>query len=369
MSTVDPTNPNLFNPNDEVEQIVAEINALKTRLNTVYASVLKLPLGVTETALPALVPGGALFVTPAGALAWDATWGNYVANAAALSAAVADADADRIAADNARIAAQAAQLAAETARDAAGSGRLLARFYYNGPTTASLSLASYPLARKVRARLWGASGAGGNLVSSGDTNRYTSGGGGGGAYAEFEATVDPELTTAISIQCGTRGSAPAGGASVEPTTSYIGYGTRWQVNCNPASNGQTNFGAVSATRVSYGGEGGTVSLGELAEQPKILWASPGHPGQVGYNLASGVLVRGGAGGAGGAGAPGGAEQLYWGQTPIPAISGGKNSPDLTLPSQAGRNGGGGGTYVRESSAGSYSGGLGAHGSAILELWS
>lgn len=128
MSTVDARD--ITKPVDEdfVPQTTAELRALKVLVAAIetalqsedldiradVATLLrsKLQVPVLDLALPALVANGALIVNGAGTgLVWDADYGEFVANAAALTDAVEDAT---IAAGLAQDAAEAAQAAVDT---------------------------------------------------------------------------------------------------------------------------------------------------------------------------------------------------------------------------------------------------------------
>ena len=129
MSTVDARD--ITKPVDEdfVPQATAELRALKVLVAAIetalqnedldiradVATLLrsKLQVPILDLALPALVANGALVVNGAGTgLVWDADYGAFVANAAALTAAVEDAT----------NAAAAAQLAADAAQEAVDTG-------------------------------------------------------------------------------------------------------------------------------------------------------------------------------------------------------------------------------------------------------
>jgi hypothetical protein len=146
MSVVDPDNPALFSEGDFITQIVAEINAIKQRilervealqtedgdirldfaaadsaLNSALSTAIGLRLVVPTAGLtmPALVANAALVTNSTGTtLTWDADYGAFVANAAALTEAVADATA---AAAAATAAAEAAQEAVDTGAVSKGS--------------------------------------------------------------------------------------------------------------------------------------------------------------------------------------------------------------------------------------------------------
>lgn len=128
MSTVDARD--ITKPVDEdfVPQTTAELRALKVLVAAIetalqnedldiradVATLLrsKLQVPILDLALPALVANGALIVNGAGTgLVWDADYGEFVANAAALTDAVEDAT---IAAGLAQDAAEAAQAAVDT---------------------------------------------------------------------------------------------------------------------------------------------------------------------------------------------------------------------------------------------------------------
>lgn len=129
MSTVDARD--ITKPVDEdfVPQTTAELRALKVLVAAIETALQnedldiradvttllrsKLQVPILDLALPALVANGALIVNGAGTgLVWDADYGEFVANAAALTAAVEDAT----------DAAAAAQLAAEAAQEAVDTG-------------------------------------------------------------------------------------------------------------------------------------------------------------------------------------------------------------------------------------------------------
>ena len=128
MSTVNARD--ITKPVDEdfVPQTTAELRALKVLVAAIetalqnedldiradVATLLrsKLQVPVLDLALPTLVANGALIVNGAGTgLVWDADYGEFVANAAALTGAVEDATQ---AAADAQEAAEAAQAAVDT---------------------------------------------------------------------------------------------------------------------------------------------------------------------------------------------------------------------------------------------------------------
>lgn len=129
MSTVDARDITKPTDDDFVPQATAELRALKVlvaaieealqaedldiRADVAALLTMKLSVPLANLALPALVANGALIVNPAGnGLVWDADYGEFVANAAALTSAVEDATA----------AAAAAQLAADAAQEAVDTG-------------------------------------------------------------------------------------------------------------------------------------------------------------------------------------------------------------------------------------------------------
>ena len=129
MSTVDARD--ITKPVDEdfVPQTTAELRALKVLVAAIETALQnedldiradvttllrsKLQVPILDLALPALVANGALIVNGAGTgLVWDADYGEFVANAGALTAAV----------EAATLAAAAAQAAAEDAQEAVDTG-------------------------------------------------------------------------------------------------------------------------------------------------------------------------------------------------------------------------------------------------------
>jgi len=195
--------------------------------------------------------------------------------------------------------------------------------------------ATYPWLRAIKVKCIGGGGGGGTSTS---TFTFASpGGGGGGGYAESFITDISGLAASVTV---TRGAGGAG-ASVSAT--------------NGATGGASSFGALVAAN---GGGGGsqTGSANNLV----------GTGGSGGVGTAGQLLAHGGVGGTGvndsltGIGGVGGNT----------AFGGGANAP-RTVSTQAGFNGliyGGGGSGSASVNGTISSGGSGANGIVIVELY-
>ena len=200
-------------------------------------------------------------------------------------------------------------------------------------SSGTFTKADYPWLRAIKVRVQGAGGGGGGV--GGVANSGGAGGGGGG-YAEVFITDIAGLSASITV---TRGAGGAGG---------IG-------DANGSDGGSSSFGSLATGNGgSFGLSGGTST------------ASPAG-GNGGSGTASGGIVFAGSGGAAGAktipqSGSGGSSHLG---------GGGRSAWRGGSGSSGGENGaayGGGGAGARASTTATDTGGTGANGIVIVELY-
>ncbi len=216
-------------------------------------------------------------------------------------------------------------------------GELVKTIYYTANDT--FTKADHPWLHKVRVRLVAGGGGGGGAANpTTSTEGATAGGGGGGGYAE-EEILEKDLGTTETVTVGGGGT---GGAS--PDDGLAGNSSSFG-SLLSATGGGFGKGADISTVFDgdFGGVGGVGSGGDLN--------SEGEPGSAGLHFAA-QLHQLGMGGASRLGQPG------------------RHSASLIQSSGPGGNvygsGGGGGYSVDTGSA--QSGGAGAAGIVIVDLY-
>jgi len=194
-------------------------------------------------------------------------------------------------------------------------------------SSGSFTKASYPWLRAVRVRVQGAGGGGGGT----DTNDNGAGGAGAGGCAELFIEAS-SLSTSVTV---TVGSGGAGGAV--------------NTNITGSNGGNSGFGSYATGSGGLGGAG-TGSVG----------------GQGGGGTASGGLVIPGKHGGGVNVIPGFGGDAFLGHGGSPV--GTTNSPAVHNNRKDGRNYGGGGAGAWQKSGTGTTGGDGADGIVIVELY-
>ena len=196
--------------------------------------------------------------------------------------------------------------------------------------------ATYPWLRAIKVRCQGGGGAG---ASTANRSTYGASGGGGGGYAESFITDIAGLDSSITV---TRG---AGGAAVGSTSTD-----------NAGSGGNTSFGSLVTANGGEGANGRGSGAG----------AFNGKGGE-GGNASGDVVFRGDGGGAASdvssTGGKGGSSHLGGGGEGIVRIPAGATAgqPGLVY-------GGGGSGGQSQGSSSNASGGVGAAGIVIVELY-
>lgn len=207
-------------------------------------------------------------------------------------------------------------------------------------SSGTFTKANYPDIRAVRVRVIGGGGAGGGAVAAGSGAHSAGGGGGGGGYAE-SFVLASNLPESVTVTVGAGGTGvvgdngTSGGASSFGTFAEAGGGGRgW------------SSASTALTIAATGGGGGGGTIGDILAYGDT--ASFGHGG--------GSLGIGGAGGGSALG--GGAPGVYTG-----AGSG-------SLPGNPGRayGGGGGGAQSNAGNTTAVSGGAGAPGVVLVEVF-
>lgn len=201
--------------------------------------------------------------------------------------------------------------------------------------------ASYPTARLARVRVVGGGGGGGGCQTNAAGNNSVGGGGGAGAYAESNLAVSG-LASSVTVTVGAGGTA--GGTA--------GSGTG-------GAGGNSSFGThVTANGGNGGGNGGTsttwffVSGGATMSTATGDIQVAGAPGQSGIRNGASYVSGQQTGGNGG--------DSFLG-------TGGQGGVNATGSAGGGYGGGGGGSSAAQSTAGR-SGGVGAAGIVIVDLY-
>jgi hypothetical protein len=207
-------------------------------------------------------------------------------------------------------------------------------------SSGTFTKASYPGLKAVRVKVVGGGGAGGTSQAAAAGNHSGSGGGGGGGYAE-------KLITAASLATSETVTVGAGGNNTSGTTGYSG--------------GTSSFGTKA---VATGGGGG-----ETGDNTPLMIVGVGGNGGIGTT--GDILAAGGAGGNGGGyatlghGGPGGSSALGGGGQ---AVYSGSGAGRTAGNSGRAYGGGGSGSQTNASSTSAISGGVGAPGVVIVEVY-
>lgn len=200
--------------------------------------------------------------------------------------------------------------------------------------------ATYPWLKAVRVRVQAAGGAGGGAVAAGSGAHSAGGGGGGGGYAEATILASA-LAASTTVTVGAGGTGVAGGTGNTGGSSSFG--------AHAAASGGEGGSSMSASALMIGaipGYGGEGTAGDVL--------CVGQPGQMGSGNAT--LGHGGAGGPSVMG--GGGRGTYTG-------AGGGSQTGLV---GGNYGGGGGGAMTNAGAASNYSGGAGAPGIVLVDLY-
>jgi hypothetical protein len=206
--------------------------------------------------------------------------------------------------------------------------------YYTSSGT--FTKATYPWLRAIRVKVVGGGGGGGGTSNGVKVNG--GGGGGGGAYAESFITNISGMASTVTVTVGSGGAA----------------GTN---TVNAANGGNSSFG----TAVVAGGGFGCGTLGP-ANNLNLTGAAGGNPS------AGDLLIRGNIGGPGyydsltAVGGWGGSTLLSGTEVQVRSVSKNTGNPGVSY-----GGGGGGGANFTDTSTGA-SGGPGANGIVIVELY-
>jgi hypothetical protein len=223
--------------------------------------------------------------------------------------------------------------------EASVRGQLVQTVYFT--VSGSFVKADYPWLSKVFVRVQGGGGAGGGAAATTSGQNTAGGGGGGGGYSEgFVPVSDLDASEAVTVG--------AGGTGVSGTDGNAGNASIFDT-ISGALQGDAGLGgvAVLSTSVSWGaaGAGGSASGGDLN-----VGGSGGSPGLASF---SGDRSNGGTGGS---------SLLGGGGTGNPAGTASGNG-------NAGRQyGGGGGGASNRLSQTAKTGGAGAAGVVIVDLY-
>jgi microcystin-dependent protein len=212
--------------------------------------------------------------------------------------------------------------------------RLVETLYITSSTT--FAKAAYPWLRAIRVRAVGAGGAGGGC---GAFSRSAGGGGGGGGTAERFITDIASMAASVVFLVGAGGAPGA-------------------VNTNGGTGGASTVN-LPITLVGQGGAGGVVAPGTTGEIARGGNGGNGNGGDIGYVGQSGgisssgaAFAFGGTGGSSGFGIGGGASQVSANDNGNAAVG----------------FGGGGSGASNSASSLARSGGAGAPGIVIIELY-
>jgi hypothetical protein len=220
------------------------------------------------------------------------------------------------------------------------SYRYLQAVYY--PATGSFVKADYVGLTAIRVRVIGGGGGGGGAAAAGGANVSVAGGGGGGGYSE-RFIVESALAATETVTIGAGGAGGVAGNNAGSTGGASSLGTLAVGNggVGGAGSGAAGGGAVSGV----GGAGGTGTTGDLNIQ-----GADGLNGIRGV----GVITQQGLGGA------------------VPGFSGGSTRGTNTVAGNngtAGRLYGGGGSGGYDTTgATARSGGAGANGIVIVDVY-
>ena len=202
--------------------------------------------------------------------------------------------------------------------------------------------ADYPWLRAVRLKMVGGGGGGGGAAATGATTTCAASGGGAGVYGEVFITDIAALSSSITVTVGAGGGGGAAGAN------------------DGAAGGTTSFGA------SISVDGGPYGIGITAgTSPRIRTANSASTGNTGVDFS----IPGNAGGPGwaidGLFIPGvGGENVFSARSNV-TLGGASSSRD----GPAGRDYGGGGSGAGNGfSRSGASGGNGADGIVVVELF-
>jgi hypothetical protein len=210
-------------------------------------------------------------------------------------------------------------------------------------SSGTFTKATYPWLRAIRVKCVGGGGGGGGAQSATPgTNISAGSGGGGGAYAESFITDIAGLAASVTVTRGAGGAGGFGTASGSNGTDSV-FGTNVEADAGSGGGGGAANSGVSLT-FSAAGSGGAAgsSTGDLK-----FSGADGVPGAAGV---SGNYALGGLGGS-------------------TALSGASRYSGATSANgQDGKLYGGGGSGAQNRTSGSTTGGSGADGIVIVELY-
>ena len=222
--------------------------------------------------------------------------------------------------------------------------------YFTSAGTSNFTKATYPWLRGIRVSLVGGGGGGGATVAPAASTNAAGNGGGGGCYAERWITDINGLASSVTVTVGaggTGGSAATNNAGAGGTSSF---GTLCSGNGgSPGLIGnQTSTFGCTIPNNSFTSMGGSTGVGDF-----II---PGSMGGIGFMQGGNSNAMGGYGGA----------SVFGSTIAVPGYPGSGEFRRNGLAGQNYGSGGSGGASLQ--SAGSTTGGAGAPGIVIVELY-
>ena len=222
--------------------------------------------------------------------------------------------------------------------------------YFTSVGNSTFTKATYPWLRGIKVSLVGGGGGGGATVAPASSTNAAGNGGGGGCYSERWITDIVGLPSSVTVTVaagGARGSAATNNAAAGGTSSF---GTLCSGNGgSPGLVGnQTSSFGCTIPNDSFTSRGGSTGVGDF-----II---PGSMGGIGFMQGGNSNAMGGYGGA----------SVFGSTIAVPAYPGSGEFRRNGLAGQNYGSGGSGGASLQ--AAGSTTGGAGAQGIVIVELY-